>query len=43
MNLDGGGSSTVYYNGSVINYPHCQDIPDVWCQRPISVITCIKE
>lgn len=42
MNLDGGGSSTVYYNGTVINYPHCEDIPGVWCQRPITVISCIK-
>lgn len=42
MNLDGGGSSTAYYNEQVINYPHCEDVPDVWCQREISDITCIK-
>ncbi len=42
MNLDGGGSSTVVYNGAVFNYPHCEDIPGVFCERPVSVITCIK-
>jgi len=41
INLDGGGSSTSYYNGKVFNTPHCNDTPPV-CERSIASLTCVK-
>jgi exopolysaccharide biosynthesis protein len=41
VNIDGGGSSTSYYNGAVINQPHCTDTTTV-CERAIASITCVK-
>lgn len=41
INLDGGGSSTVTYDGKVINEPTCIDTPLV-CQRPLTTITCVR-
>ncbi|XP_019848655.1 PREDICTED: N-acetylglucosamine-1-phosphodiester alpha-N-acetylglucosaminidase-like [Amphimedon queenslandica] len=41
VNLDGGGSSTSVYRGTVINKPTCSDSSDI-CERHVSSITCIK-
>lgn len=41
INLDGGGSSTVYYNGTVIDLPTCNDTPII-CEREVTTITCVK-
>lgn len=41
INIDGGGSSTSYYNGKVINTPHCTDNTTV-CEREVASITCVK-
>ena len=41
QNLDGGGSSTSVYHGSVIDQPTCIDT-SVICERSVSSITCIK-
>ena len=41
INLDGGGSSTVYANGSVINRPTSTDLWRVSIERAVGVIACI--
>ena len=41
INLDGGGSSTVYYDGKVISYPTCHDVYQM-CERNVTTIICIK-
>lgn len=41
INLDGGGSSAVYYNGSIVDFPTCNDVPKL-CVRPVTTITCVK-
>jgi exopolysaccharide biosynthesis protein len=41
-NLDGGGSSTVFYEGKVTNNPHGHENPNVIEQRMISNIVCFK-
>jgi len=40
INLDGGGSSTFYANGKVIDYPTCFDIP-YKCERKVANILCV--
>lgn len=42
INLDGGGSSTVTYEGEVIDVPTCKDTPLV-SQRAVTTITCVRE
>jgi len=41
INLDGGGSSTSWYEGKVFDNPHCDDTPTV-CERSIASITCVR-
>jgi len=41
VNIDGGGSSTSYYDGKVINTPHCNDNTTV-CERDIASLICVK-
>eukprot|EP01051_Picozoa_sp_SAG22_P009506 SAG22_NODE_797_length_7135_cov_211.841103_8_plen_305_part_00 len=41
INLDGGGSSTVFANGSVINRPTSTDIWSVSVERGVTVIACV--
>ena len=40
--LDDGGSTAVWYNGSIVNTPTCQDHPTPVCERSVSTITCVK-
>uniref|UniRef100_A0A7S3GAC3 Phosphodiester glycosidase domain-containing protein n=1 Tax=Palpitomonas bilix TaxID=652834 RepID=A0A7S3GAC3_9EUKA len=39
LNLDGGGSSTAFYNGKIVNQPTCEDIPII-CERTVTTIMC---
>ena len=40
VNLDGGGSSTVWYDGAVRGCPTCIDVP--WCcERSVVTISCV--
>ena len=41
INLDGGGSSTVFANNTVINRPTSTDLWSVSVERAVTVITCI--
>lgn len=41
INLDGGGSTTSYYNGTVFNQPHCSDT-HVVCERAVTTATCVR-
>jgi N-acetylglucosamine-1-phosphodiester alpha-N-acetylglucosaminidase len=40
VNIDGGGSSAVFFNGSVVDTPTCNDTAEV-CVRPVTTITCV--
>jgi N-acetylglucosamine-1-phosphodiester alpha-N-acetylglucosaminidase len=40
VNLDGGGSGTVWYHGAVASRPTCDDTP-VICERPVTTIACV--
>ena len=40
VNLDGGGSSVTYYNGSIVDSPHCHDTYFT-CERPVTTVPCI--
>lgn len=40
INLDGGGSSTLIYQGRVHNRPMCLDIGLV-CERPVASVICV--
>jgi len=40
LNLDGGGSSTAFYDGRVIDFPTCHDTP-MECERAVTTITCV--
>jgi len=40
INLDGGGSSVTYYNGTVVSVPTCRDSA-FECQRLVTTITCV--
>jgi len=42
VNLDGGGSSATFFNGTVVDHPTCNDTP-VACVRPVTAIPCVKE
>ena len=41
INLDGGGSSTVFANGTLINRPTSTDLWSVSVERAVTVISCI--
>jgi len=41
INLDGGGSSVMYYQQKVISKPTCDDTPKI-CERAVTTITCVK-
>ena len=41
INMDGGGSTTLVVNGTVVNRPHCLDRWLV-CERPVSTVVCIR-
>jgi len=40
VNLDGGGSGTVFYRGHIISKPTCDDTPRI-CERPVTTIVCV--
>lgn len=40
INLDGGGSSVTYYNGRVVSFPTCIDVP-VRCERKVTTSLCL--
>jgi N-acetylglucosamine-1-phosphodiester alpha-N-acetylglucosaminidase len=42
VNLDGGGSSVSVFEGTVIDYPTCNDTPE-WCERAVANIACVKK
>jgi len=41
LNLDGGGSAVVFYNGTIIDHPTCKDTPE-FCERNGTTITCVN-
>mmetsp|Transcript_9401 Transcript_9401/g.19979 ORF Transcript_9401/g.19979 Transcript_9401/m.19979 type:complete len:366 (+) Transcript_9401:1-1098(+) len=41
INLDGGGSSTLFYEGKVVNYPTSLDVVPVWRERRVSTVLCL--
>ena len=41
MNLDGGGSSTLFYRGKVANHPTSLDIVPIWSERRVSTAICL--
>ena len=42
VNLDGGGSSTVVRNGTVVNHPTNTDVWRVKQERAVTTITCVQ-
>jgi N-acetylglucosamine-1-phosphodiester alpha-N-acetylglucosaminidase len=42
VNIDGGGSSVSVLEGTVIDYPTCNDTPE-WCERAVANIACVKK
>ncbi|XP_051878876.1 N-acetylglucosamine-1-phosphodiester alpha-N-acetylglucosaminidase isoform X1 [Pristis pectinata] len=45
INLDGGGSATLIFNGSLASYPsdHCLSDPMWRCPRAVSTVICVHE
>lgn len=43
LNLDGGGSTSTFYNGETINHTTCADYLIPNCERKVSNIICIKQ
>jgi exopolysaccharide biosynthesis protein len=41
INLDGGSSTTLAVNGTVMNRPTCLDLPFPTCERAVSSIVCL--
>lgn len=41
INLDGGGSSTLFYEGNVLNYPTSLDVVPIWRERRVSTVLCL--
>ena len=41
INLDGGGSSTTWYNNTVVNHPTNND-RGPWGERPVTSMVCLK-
>jgi exopolysaccharide biosynthesis protein len=41
VNLDGGGSTTAWMDGRIINVPTCSDVP-MPCERAVASIVCVK-
>jgi N-acetylglucosamine-1-phosphodiester alpha-N-acetylglucosaminidase len=42
INLDGGGSSDMTYEGQIFSRPTCEDQPEPICERPVTTIACIR-
>lgn len=42
INLDGGGSSTLFYKGRVVNYPTSLDVVPIWRERRVSTVLCLR-
>ena len=42
VNIDGGGSSVSVYQGVVVDYPTCEDTPEM-CEREVATIACVKK
>eukprot|EP01087_Luapelamoeba_hula_P015363 TRINITY_DN4583_c0_g1_i1.p1 TRINITY_DN4583_c0_g1~~TRINITY_DN4583_c0_g1_i1.p1 ORF type:complete len:278 (+),score=51.43 TRINITY_DN4583_c0_g1_i1:162-995(+) len=42
INLDGGGSSVTWYKDRVVSYPTCTDTLMRICERPVTVVMCMK-
>eukprot|EP01006_Ploeotia_vitrea_P048789 TRINITY_DN67270_c0_g1_i2.p1 TRINITY_DN67270_c0_g1~~TRINITY_DN67270_c0_g1_i2.p1 ORF type:complete len:264 (+),score=37.89 TRINITY_DN67270_c0_g1_i2:32-823(+) len=42
INLDGGGSTALWYDNKIYDKPTCHDIPHWTCVRPVTTTTCIK-
>jgi exopolysaccharide biosynthesis protein len=44
INLDGGGSSTVFWKewGGLVGCPTCIDLP-ICCERPVTSISCVTD
>lgn len=41
INLDGGGSSVFYHNGSVADRPTCKDALTPVCERAVATVACV--
>ena len=41
LNLDGGGSTTTWMDGKLVDRPTCTDTPFVQCQRKVANILSI--
>lgn len=41
INLDGGGSSVLYYNGTIVDRPTCSDEWTPVCERAVTTVLCV--
>lgn len=41
LNLDGGGSTTAWANGALVDRPTCEDTPVPECERAVASFVCI--
>jgi N-acetylglucosamine-1-phosphodiester alpha-N-acetylglucosaminidase len=41
VNLDGGGSTAMYYNGSIADRPTCSDNLTPVCERAVTTVVCV--
>lgn len=41
LNMDGGSSSVMTSNGTVLSQPTCLDYFSFRCERPVSTVICI--
>lgn len=41
VNLDGGGSTSLWFNGSLANRPTCDDTPLPTCERAVASVLCV--
>jgi exopolysaccharide biosynthesis protein len=41
INLDGGSSSTLVVNQTVVNHPTCLDVIPWKCERPVATVLCV--
>ena len=42
INLDGGSSSTIVFDGKVINHPTCLDV-NLTCERAVATVVCLGD
>lgn len=42
VNLDGGGSSSLVANGTVVNRPTCLDTWEPVCERTVTTVVCLE-